>query len=114
MAPLALTDREPDARRWLGALEAAHIPAELRIEDARRRSAALPLPVGPVFAATLYVAADHRVEAAKVLIDLGWDGRQVGGSLPTRQIPRGAVFAVASASLVSLTAVVVALLLRGI
>lgn len=115
MIPLATTDDEPAARRWLVALEAAEIPAELRIEDARRMgnsSSVLP-PLGPVFVTTLYVAADRRARAAAVLIDLGWDGRQIGAGVGTRSIPRSSLIGGGIAAAVGAAALIAAILLRG-
>src|SRR5215207_3792091 len=80
--PLAITDDEVMARRWVEALDAAGVPVELRIEDARRLgTTSTMLPLGPLFATALYVAAERRDDAASVLIDLGWDGRRIGRGL---------------------------------
>ncbi|MFA7296205.1 MAG: hypothetical protein WC211_03335 [Dehalococcoidia bacterium] len=114
MIPLATTDDESAARRWLGALEAVEIPAELRIEDARRMgNSSSVLPLGPVFATTLYVAAERRTQAAAVLIDLGWDGRQIGAGVGERPIPRSSLIGGGVAAAVGAVALIVAILLRG-
>lgn len=114
MVPLATTEEEALARRWLGALEAAEVPAELRIEDARRMgNSSSVLPLGPVFATTLYVAAERRTQAAAVLIDLGWDGRQIGARVGDRSIPRSSLIGGGIAAAVGAAALAVAILLRG-
>lgn len=114
MIPLATTDDESAARGWLGALEAAEIAAELRIEDARRMgNSSSVLPLGPVFATTLYVAAERRTQAAAVLIDLGWDGRQVGAGVGERPIPRSSLIGGGIAAAVGAAALVIAILLLG-
>jgi len=67
---------EAAAHDWLEALRAHGIPAELRFADGQRYS---PLssayPIGPLFVYPLFVPAAERAAAARVLIDLGWDGR---------------------------------------
>lgn len=115
MIPLATTDDESAARRWLGALEAAEIAAELRIEDARRMgNSSSVLPLGPVFATTLYVVAERRTQAAAVLIDLGWDGRQIGAGVGERSIPRSSFIGGGIAAAVGAAALLAAILLRGV
>ena len=112
--PLAFTEDEAAARRWLASLDAAGIPAELRIEDARRMgTSSSVLPLGPVYATALYVAAERRTEAAAVLIDLGWDGRHVSGGLNRRALPVAALLGGAVAATVAGLAVAVAALLQS-
>jgi hypothetical protein len=114
MIPLAFTEDEAAARHWLATLEAAAIPAELRIEDARRMGTSSSiLPLGPVYATALYVAAERRTEAAAVLIDLGWDGRHVSGGLDRKTLPTAALLGGALAATVAALAVAVAALLQG-
>lgn len=109
-----MTDDAAMARRWLTALEAAAVPVELRIEDARRLgTTSSVLPFGPVFATALYVAADRRADAAAVLIDLGWDGHRVGGGLRGRALPVHALIGSAVAAMLSGLALAAAMLLRG-
>jgi len=79
LVPFALTLDQEAAERWLRALDRAGIEAELRIEDGRAlNSGSSVFPTGPIFATALYVAASERERAASVLIDHGWDGRQLG------------------------------------
>ncbi|MSQ28939.1 MAG: hypothetical protein EXR68_00395 [Dehalococcoidia bacterium] len=112
-APLAITDDQAMARRWLDALNAAGVPAELRIEDARHLAAArLPLPLGPIFATTLFVLADERARAASLLIDLGWDGRRVAASVGQHPLTTAAWWSGAAAATVSGLAIVVMALLQ--
>jgi len=114
--PLAITDDEDLARRWVAALDAAGVPVELRIEDARRLgTTSTMLPFGPVFATALYVAADRRSDAAAVLIDLGWDGRRVGRGVHKRGLlPQQALVGSAVAATISGLALVASVLIRGI
>jgi hypothetical protein len=114
MVPLAVTEDEGAARHWLASLDAAGIPAELRIEDARRLgNSSSVLPLGPVYATALYVAAERRVDAASVLIDLGWDGRHVSEGLHHRALPLRALLGGTVAALLAALAVAVAALLQG-
>ena len=114
MVPLATSEDESVARRWLGALEDADVPAELRIEDARRMgNSSSMLPLGPVFATTLYVAAERRTQAAAVLIDLGWDGRQIGPRVGTSLINRSSLLGGGIAAAIGAAALAVAILLRA-
>ncbi|MBX7110851.1 MAG: hypothetical protein K1X87_03255 [Dehalococcoidia bacterium] len=79
LVPFALTLDDEAAERWAAALEREGIEAELRIEDGRAlNSGSSVFPTGPIFATALYVPASQRERAAAVLIDLGWDGRQLG------------------------------------
>lgn len=79
LVPFALTLDDEAAERWVEALGHAGIEAELRIEDGRAlNSGSSVFPTGPIFATALYVAAGQREQAASVLIDHGWDGRQLG------------------------------------
>ena len=71
------------------------------------------LPLGPVFATTLYVAAERRTQAAAVLIDLGWDGRHIGAGVGERPISRSALIGGGVAAAVGAVALIVAILLRG-
>ncbi len=113
MVPLAFTEDEAAARRWLASLESAGIPAELRIEDARRMgTSSSVLPLGPVYATALYVAAERRTDAAAVLIDLGWDGRHVSGGLNRRTLPVAALLGGALAATAAALAVALAALLQ--
>ncbi len=111
---LAVTDDEATARAWVAALDAADIPVELRIEDARRLgNTSTMFPFGPVFATALYVKSDHRVDAAAVLIDLGWDGRRLAGGLRTTSIPTRAILGSVVAVALSGLALVASLIMRG-
>lgn len=79
LVPFALTLDDEAAERWVEALGHAGIEAELRIEDGRAlNSGSSVFPTGPIFATALYVAAGQREQAAAVLIDHGWNGRQLG------------------------------------
>ena len=79
LAPFALTSDEDAAHRWLDALQVAGIPAELHIEDATRLATGSSMfPTGRIFASAVYIAPEYRDRAAALLIDLGWDGRQLG------------------------------------
>lgn len=79
LVPLALTSDDAAATRWIEALQREGIDAELRIEDGLRlNSGSSVFPTGPLFATALFVPADERERAASVLIDHGWDGRQIG------------------------------------
>ena len=114
MVPLAFTEDEGAARQWLASLDAAGIPAELRIEDARRMgTSSSVLPLGPVYATALYVAPDQRIDAAAVLIDLGWDGRHVSDGLHRRTLPLKALIGGAVAALLAALAVAVAAVLQA-
>ena len=114
LIPLAFTEDEGAARHWLASLEAAGIPAELRIEDARRMgNSSSVLPLGPVYATALYVAAERRIDAAAVLIDLGWDGRHVSNGLHGRALPLPALLGGAAAALLAALAVAIAAVLQG-
>lgn len=112
--PLAVTDDEMTARSWVAALDAAGIPVELRIEDARRLGTTSTMfPFGPVFATALYVDRDRRADAAAVLIDLGWDGRHLAGSLRATSIPTHAVLGSVVAVTLSGLALAASVLIRG-
>jgi hypothetical protein len=79
-APAAVARDSNVAERWQAALDATGIDSEVRIEDALRAapgSSVLPGAVGPSqqFVFTVYVPPEHLVEARRVLIDHGWDGR---------------------------------------
>lgn len=112
--PLAITDDEAMARRWVAALDAAGIPAELRIEDARRLGTTSPmLPFGPVFATALYVGAGRRSDAAAVLIDLGWDGRRLAGGLGSVSLPAHALLGSVVAVTLSGLALAASVIIRG-
>jgi len=114
MVPLATTEDEAAARVWLAALDAADISAELRIEDARRMGkSSSVLPLGPVFATTLYVSSDSRTQAATVLIDLGWDGRQIGHGVGSTTVPWSSVIGGGVAAGLGIVALIVAIVLRG-
>lgn len=79
LVPFALTLDDEAAERWAAALGREGIDAELRIEDGRAlNSGSSVFPTGPIFATALYVPVSERERAASVLIDLGWDGRQLG------------------------------------
>lgn len=79
LVPFALTTDDEAAERWFQALRHAGIDSELRIEDGRQlNTGSSVFPTGPIFATALYVAASERDRAASVLIDHGWDGRQIG------------------------------------
>lgn len=87
LVPFALTADDVAAHRWLEALEEAGIPAELHIEDGTRLATGSSMfPTGQVFVTAIYIAPDCRERAATVLIDLGWDGRQLGGGRPARPL----------------------------
>jgi hypothetical protein len=78
--PFAMTDDDDVAHRWLEALEAADIPAELHIEDGTvLATGSSVFPTGRIFASAIYIPPESREQAAALLIDLGWDGRQLGG-----------------------------------
>lgn len=113
--PLAITDDEVMARRWVEALDAAGVPVELRIEDSRRLgTTSSMLPFGPVFATALYVAADRRDDAAAVLIDFGWDGRRVGRGLNSSGLlPSQALVGSVVAATLSGLALVASIIIRG-
>ena len=113
--PFAVTDDETMARRWVAALDAAGVPVELRIEDARRLgTTSTMLPFGPVFATALYVSADRRADAAAVLIDVGWDGRRVGGGLRNSgAFPAHAVLGSVVAVTLSGLALAASVIMRG-
>ncbi len=117
--PLAMTDDQAMARGWLDALNAAGIPAELRIEDARRMLATAavrpmrPLPIGPVYATTLLVLTEERARAAALLVDLGWDGRRVAATVGQHPLTTAAWWSGAAAATVSGLAIVVMALIRG-
>lgn len=79
LVPFALTLDNEAAERWAAALQREGVEAELRIEDGRAlNSGSSVFPTGPIFATALYVPVSERERAASVLIDLGWDGKQVG------------------------------------
>ena len=115
LVPLAVTEDETAARRWVSSLDAAGIHAELRIEDTRGLgTGSSMLPLGPVFATALYVPAEQRTEAATVLIDLGWDGRHVSGGLRGRPaLPLSTLVSALLAALAGGLAVAIAVVLRG-
>jgi hypothetical protein len=113
LVPLARTDDEACARAWLAARDAAEVAAELRIEDARKLGSSSMLPLGPVFATTLYVSGEQRTRAAAVLIDLGWDGRHISSGLRRTPFPLGAFLGGGIAAVIATLAVIVAVLLRG-
>jgi len=110
MMPFAMTDDDEAAHRWLQALHRAGIPAELHIEDgAVLATGSSVFPTGRIFASAIYIAPECREQAAVVLIDLGWDGRQLSGGPRRRSVnERAAAVAVAAVGLLSL-AVVLAL-----
>lgn len=79
---LLTVQREGDlAGAWHEALLGADIDAELHIRDAASFSSTSSVyPTGVPFVYVLFVAKADRERAANVLIDLGWDGRGIGGS----------------------------------
>ncbi len=113
LVPFALTLDDEAAERWHEALTTAGIDAELRIEDGRAlNSGSSVFPTGPIFATALYIAASERERAASVLIDHGWDGRQIGAGHQRRVLPDGRT-TLLGAVLMALLVVVVALLRDG-
>ena len=48
-----------------------------------------------------------------MLIDLGWDGRQIGAGVGERPIPRSSLIGGGIAAAIGAVALVVAILLRG-
>ncbi len=113
LVPFALTDDDDAARRWLEALEEADIPAELHIEDGTRLATGSSMfPTGRIFATAIYIAPECREQAAALLIDLGWDGRQLGGGHRGRSLDDRLVLAGALG--VALLILMLALLLRGV
>jgi len=112
LVPFALTLDDEAAERWAAALEREGIEAELRIEDGRAlNSGSSVFPTGPIFATALYVPASERERAASVLIDHGWDGRQLGAG-HRRGLPDGRT-TLLGAVLMALLVVVIALLRDG-
>ena len=113
LVPFALTADDASAERWLAALKEAGIPAQIHIEDGTRlASGSSMFPTGPVFASAIYVAPECRDQAAKLLIDLGWDGRQLGAAHQEHALEQRVL--VGGAVSVSLIGLVVVLLLRVI
>lgn len=113
LVPFALTADDVAAHRWLEALEEADIPAELHIEDGTRLATGSSIfPTGQVFATAIYIAPDCRERAATVLIDLGWDGRQLGARHRAR--PPRDWFVAGVAVGVSLLGLVLVIVLRGL
>ena len=113
LVPFALTADEDAAHRWLTVLDEAGIPAQLHIEDGTRlASGSSMFPTGRIFATAVYIAPECRDRAAALLIDLGWDGRQLGGSHRALhmdgRLVAGAVIGI------SLLGLGLALLLRGL
>jgi hypothetical protein len=114
LVPLALTGDDEAAHRWLEALEAAGIPAELHIEDGTRLvSGSSIFPTGQVFATSLHVAADHLDQAAALLIDMGWDGKRVGSAAGARTFDSRFMISAAVVA-ATLLGVIVTLLVRGV
>lgn len=87
LVPFAMTSDDASAARWVAALEEAGIPAQIHIEDGSRlASGSSMFPTGPSFASAIYIAPDCRERAAALLIDLGWDGRQLGSQHPSHAV----------------------------
>jgi len=113
LVPFALTGDDAAAQRWLEALDEAGIPAQVHIEDGTRLATGSSMfPTGRIFATAIYIAPECREQAAALLIDLGWDGRQLGGARRGRSLDQRVV--VGGAVGVSLLGLVLALLLRGV
>ena len=91
---------EEAAHEWLDALHEAGIAAELQFADGSRYS---PLssayPTGPVFVYPLLVPEPEREAAARVLIELGWNGRGHRGGARLRRPSVGATALVVVCSL---------------
>ena len=114
LVPFALTADDVAAHHWLEALEEAGIPAELHIEDGSRLvTGSSVFPTGQIFANAIYIAPDCRDRAAAVLIDLGWDGRQLGGGRPTGR-PRKDWLVAGGAVGVALLGLTLTVALRGL
>ena len=112
LIPFALTFDDAAAQHWLEALERAGIPAEIHIEDGTRLAAGSSMfPTGRIFASAIYIASDSRERAAALLIDLGWDGRQLGGGHRGRSLDERIVAGAAIG--LSLLGLGLVLLLRG-
>jgi hypothetical protein len=114
--PFAMTDDDDVAHRWLDALSEAGIPAELHIEDGTvLASGSSVFPTGRIFASAIYIPPESREQAAALLIDLGWDGRQLGGAAhgPRSRSFEALVIAAAVAA-AGVLSIAVLLALRGI
>jgi len=102
---LAIARDERTADQWQLALDAAEIESEVRIEDGvlTGRSSVMTHVNSPVdsqlFAFAMWVPSDRREDAARALIDAGWDGQfgQRGGAVPLGFALRGALAALAVA-----------------
>ena len=109
MVTIAITADGEMASRWAEALRDAGIEAEVRIGDARSLTPSSTLAsvggsVGALFAYPVCVPPASRDEAASVLIELGWDGRQ-GERAPgpgAGVALRGALIALAAGAVVVL------------
>ena len=119
---LLTVQREGDlAGAWHEALLGAGLDAELHIRDAASFSPTSSVyPTGAAFVYVLFVAKHDRERAANLFIDLGWDGRGIGGTGRglVGRAPAGAGLraSLRSALLVlaaSLALVVALILLRG-
>ncbi len=118
---LLTVQRDGDvAGTWQEALLGADIDVELHIEDAASFSPTSSVyPTGAPFVYALFVTKADRQRAANLLIDLGWDGRGIGGSGRSRTgqaSPASTGSALRSALLVlgvSLALVAALIVLRG-
>lgn len=115
---LLTVQREGDlAGAWHEALLATDIDAELHIRDAASFSPTSSVyPTGAPFVYALFVAQADRERAANLLIDLGWDGRGIGGTGRRRGGRASAGGALRNAVLVagaSLALVMALIALRG-
>lgn len=104
-ALLAMARDEGTANQWQHTLDAVGIESEIRIEDGvlTGRSSVLTqvnLPMeSQLFSFAVWIPVDRREDAARALIDGGWDGQfgQRGSAVPPGFALRGALAALAVA-----------------
>ena len=115
---LAVVRAPETAERWRAALEAAGIEAEVRIADERDAmpgTSVLPgyLPAAHPWAYVLHVPAESRDEAARVLIDEGWDGRHGEVTSGGQGVTPGFALRGAVVALLAAVAIIVVQVVRG-
>ena len=105
---LAIARDDRTSEQWQDALDDAGIESEVRIEDAvlTGRSSMLTQLNSPtdaqLFSFALWVPTTAREDAARALVDAGWDGNhgQRSNAISTGFALRGALFALAAAAAV--------------
>ena len=118
---LLTVQREGDlAGAWHEALLGAGIDAELHIQNAASFTPTSSVyPTGAPFVYALFVTKADRERAANELIDLGWDGRGIGGigrsrtGQASRASPGAALRSALLVLAASLALVVALIVLRG-